>query len=124
MDLGHASGTGTADFTVTANTLETPGPAAAEGVRATAGLYSDVCLDLRDNALAGIGQNAADLSFDRPPTASSRLRFAGLDADDLGSLQDHLRTANPLSSTLSVTAAWAGQTPDSGTGCAAAQDTP
>ena len=129
LHLSHDDGNGSADFTVSGNQLTGPDatPNTFEGVYLVAGGVAgdtgDVCVDLRGNAMAGIGrQGVSDVAIDRYGTA--QLRFPGFNDTSVPNLQAHLRGANPASPTLTVETFSAGPTPTTATGCSPAQGAP
>jgi hypothetical protein len=112
MELTHNDGTGTADYTVTGNVLSTPdvSPNTFEGAYIAAGGASgdtsNVCVDLENNDMDGIGrQGVSDIALDR--FTGSQLRFADFNGTAVNpptvpNLRDNLRGKNPLSPALTV----------------------
>ena len=123
LELGHNDGNGTADYTVTGNTFNTPdtGPNHFEGMYAysggVAGDASNVCIDMKNNDFDAIGQNGvSDLALDR--FATSQLRFAGHNTAVVASLRTYLRSVNASSPALTVETFSNPQTATSASTCA------
>lgn len=129
LELSHNDGTGTADFTVTGNTFSTPdvSPNTFEGMYILAGGASgdtsNVCVDLENNDLDGIGrQSVSDLAIDR--FTGSTLRFADFNDTSVANLQTNLRGKNPASPALTVETFSFGPTATAATSCTLTTGTP
>jgi hypothetical protein len=129
LELSHNDGNGSADYTVTGNTLSTPDatPNTFEGMYAfgggAAGDAGNVCIDMKTNDFDGIGrQGVSDLAIDR--FNSTQLRFAGNNNTTTAGLQTALRTANPASPALTVETFGNGPTATASTSCSLTVGTP
>ena len=133
LELSDNDGVGSADFTVSGNTFNTPDAGANhfEGMYAFAGGVAadstDVCIDMKNNDFDGIGQNGvSDLALDRFTNGggTSELRFAGNNNTTTAALQTYLRSVNPASPVLTVETFSLGPTATTATTCSTAQGTP
>ncbi|MDX6681437.1 MAG: hypothetical protein QOG94_1476, partial [Solirubrobacteraceae bacterium] len=122
MELSHNDGTGDADYTVTGNVLSNPDLTSNtfEGIYifsgGAAGDASDVCVDMENNDMDGIGrQGVSDIALDR--FTGNLLRFADFNDTSVANLQSNLRTKNPLSSALTVETFSFGPTATPDTAC-------
>jgi hypothetical protein len=129
IELSDNDGTGTADYTVTGNSINTPDatPNTFEGMYilagGAAGDTSNVCVDLDNNTIGAIGQQGvSDIALDR--FAGSVLRFAGFNDTSVPNLQAFLRTQNPASPALTVETFSNGPTATSATSCTLTSGTP
>jgi hypothetical protein len=133
LELSDNDGAGTADYTVTGNTFNTPDTGANqfEGMYAfaggVAGDSTNVCIDMKNNDFDGIGQNGvSDLALDRFTNGggTSQLRFAGNNSTTTAALQSYLRSVNPLSPNLTVETFSNGPTATAATTCTLTSGTP
>jgi hypothetical protein len=122
MELTHNDGTGHADYTVTGNVLSTPdvSPNTFEGIYiasgGAAGDTSDVCVDMENNDMDGIGrQGVSDIALDR--FTGNVLRFADFNDTSVPNLQTNLRGKNPASPALTVETFSFGPTATAATAC-------
>jgi len=129
MELSHNDGTGDADYTVTGNTLSTPDVSANtfEGAYilsgGAGGDASDVCVDMENNDMDGIGrQGVSDIALDR--FSGNVLRFADFNDTSLPNLQTNLRGKNPASPALAVETFSLGPTATTATACDLSVGTP
>jgi len=107
LELSLNDGVGDADYTVTGNVFTTPDVSANtfEGIYivsgGAAGDAADVCVDLENNDMDGIGrQGVSDVALDR--FTGNLLRFADFNDTSVPNLQSNLRAKNPLSAALTV----------------------
>jgi hypothetical protein len=129
LELSHNDGTGTADYTVTGNVFSDPdaSPNIFEGVYivagGAAGDSSNVCVDLENNDLDGIGrQGVSDIALDR--FGSATLRFADFNDTSVPNLQTNLRGKNPASTALTVETFSGGPIATTATSCTLTSGTP
>ncbi|HEU4867714.1 MAG TPA: Ig-like domain-containing protein, partial [Actinomycetota bacterium] len=122
MELSLNDGTGDADYTVTGNVLSTPDVSANtfEGIYifsgGASGDASDVCVDMENNDMDGIGrQGVSDIALDR--FTGNILRFADFNDTSVPNLQTNLRGKNPLSAALTVETFSFGPTATTDTAC-------
>jgi hypothetical protein len=133
LELSDNDGAGTADYTVTGNTFNTPDSGANhfEGMYAFAGGVAadaaNVCIDMKSNDFDGIGQNGvSDLALDRFTNGggTSQLRFAGYNNTTTAGLQTYLRSVNAASPALTVETFSFGPTATTATSCTPTSGTP
>jgi len=122
MELSHNEGTGDADYTVTGNVLSAPdvSPNTFEGIYifsgGASGDASDVCVDMENNDIDGIGrQGVSDIALDR--STGNLLRFADFNDTSVPNLQTNLRAKNPASPALTVETFSFGPTATTDTAC-------
>ncbi len=133
MELSHNDGTGTADYTVSGNTLKNPDASnnIYEGIYAfsggLAGDTSDVCIDMDGNEMdetitAATPNGIDDLTFDR--YAGAQLRFAGHYSTVVSQLQTYLRSVNAPSPDFTVSTFSFPQSANTEDSCELPQGTP
>jgi hypothetical protein len=111
MELSLNDGNGDADYTVSGNLLSSPDTPPSGASAPFEAIYifsggatgdaSDVCVDMENNDMDGIGRNGiSDIALDR--FTGNILRFADFNDTSLPNLQTNLRGKNPLSPALTV----------------------
>lgn len=122
MELSLNEGNGDADYTVTENMMTAPDISANtfEGIYILAGGAggdtSDVCVDMENNDMDGIGrQGVSDVALDR--FTGNNLRFADFNDTAMPNLQMNLRARNVASPGLTVETFSLGPTATTATAC-------
>ncbi len=131
LELSDNDGNGSADYTVTGNTFNTPDLSVNnfEGMYVFAGGAvgdaANVCVDMKNNDFDAIGQNStSDLAIDRFSNGTAQLRFAGHNGTTVPGLQTYLRSVNPLSGALTAETYSNGPTATAATACTLTSGTP